>query len=124
MAGGNAIRGTRIGSGPAVGESATAVPAPRVEVAYWCAAGHETRPSFATENADETPETWECRRCGLPAGLDRAHPPQPPQTQPYKTHLAYVKERRTDDDGAVLLEEALSALRERRGADTRPLRGL
>ncbi|MGH3112736.1 MAG: RNA polymerase-binding protein RbpA, partial [Gaiellaceae bacterium] len=32
----------------------------------------------------------------------------------YKTHLAYVKERRSDDEGAALLEEALETLRARR----------
>jgi hypothetical protein len=29
--------------------------------------------------------------------------------------LAYVKERRTDEDGAAILEEALQRLRARRG---------
>jgi hypothetical protein len=33
--------------------------------------------------------------------------------EPYKTHLAYVKERRSDADGAAILDEALSTLRER-----------
>jgi hypothetical protein len=31
--------------------------------------------------------------------------------EPYKTHLAYVKERRTDADGEALLNEALETLR-------------
>jgi hypothetical protein len=35
--------------------------------------------------------------------------------EPYKTHLAYVKERRTEEEAATLLEEALTQLRERRG---------
>ena len=39
--------------------------------------------------------------------------PQAPRVEPYKTHLAYVKERRTDKDGAALLDEALRAMRER-----------
>jgi hypothetical protein len=30
---------------------------------------------------------------------------------PYKTHLAYVKERRTDAEGAKILEDALKKLR-------------
>ncbi|MBO0837115.1 MAG: RNA polymerase-binding protein RbpA, partial [Actinobacteria bacterium] len=40
----------------------------------------------------------------------------------YKTHLAYVKERRNDTDGAAILAEALERLRQapestlRRGA--------
>jgi hypothetical protein len=37
------------------------------------------------------------------------------KTEPYKTHLAYVKERRTDEEAAQLLDEALAQLRQRRG---------
>jgi hypothetical protein len=44
------------------------------------------------------------------------NPPPAPRTEPYKTHLAYVRERRSDADGDALLEEALSRLRARRGA--------
>ena len=64
----------------------------------------------------EVPELWDCPRCGLPAGQDQQNPPAPPRTEPYKTHLAYVRERRSDDDGDAILEEALAALRQRRGA--------
>ena len=45
-----------------------------------------------------------------PAGT-RTTRPGPPHTEPYKTHLAYVKERRTDTDGAAILAEALDRLR-------------
>jgi hypothetical protein len=34
--------------------------------------------------------------------------------EPYKTHLAYVKERRTDEEAAQILDEALTSIRERR----------
>ena len=61
------------------------------------------------------PDVWDCPRCGLPAGRERENPPEAPRNEPYKTHLAYVKERRSDADGAALLEEALAALRARRG---------
>ncbi|MBB5908821.1 hypothetical protein BKA25_003137 [Actinoalloteichus hymeniacidonis] len=71
------------------------------------------RPSFAVE-ADE-PEFWDCPRCGCPAGRDEEQPPAPPRNEPYKTHLAYVKERRSDSDGKAILDEALKRLRERRG---------
>ena len=37
-----------------------------------------------------------------------------PRTIPYKTHLAYVKERRSDAEAATILSEALANLRERR----------
>jgi hypothetical protein len=52
-----------------------------------------------------------CPRCGYPAGRDQANTPAPPKTEPYKTHLAYVRERRTDADGDAILSEALAALR-------------
>ena len=115
MASGNAIRGTRVGSGP-MGESVRGELAPRVRVSYWCAAGHETEALFATDPDTEVPLEWECHDCGLPAGLDKDDPPEAAKTAPYKTHLAYVKERRTDEDGQALLDEALSHLRERRGS--------
>jgi hypothetical protein len=57
------------------------------------------------------PETWDCPRCGYPAGRDQTNTPAPPKTEPYKTHLAYVRERRTDADGDAILSEALAALR-------------
>ena len=34
-----------------------------------------------------------------------------PRVEPYKTHLAYVKERRSDSDGEAILAEALARLR-------------
>jgi len=114
MAGGSAIRGSRVGAGP-MGEAERGEAAPRFWMSYWCSNGHETRPSFAQEAGAVVPELWDCPRCGLPAGQDRENPPAPPKNEPYKTHLAYVKERRSDADGAQLLEEALAALRARRG---------
>ena len=60
------------------------------------------------------PESWDCPRSGLPASMDAENPPAPPKTEPYKTHLAYVKERRSDAEAKDILEEALSTLRQRR----------
>ena len=57
------------------------------------------------------PSCGTARAVGCPAGRDGENPPAPPRTEPYKTHLAYVKERRSDADGAAILEEALSRLR-------------
>ncbi|MDR0366079.1 MAG: RNA polymerase-binding protein RbpA [Bifidobacteriaceae bacterium] len=114
MAGGSAIRGSRVGAGP-IGEDERGEAAARVTISYWCINGHETRPSFVDDALTQVPELWDCPRCGLPAGQDPLSPPEPPRNEPYKTHLAYVKERRSDEDGAVLLNEALAALRARRG---------
>ena len=108
MAGGSAIKGIRVGAGP-MGEAERGEAAPRRRVSFWCARGHESQPSFAADAAP--PTEWECPRCGLPAGPDRDAPPAPPKIEPYKTHLAYVKERRSDEDGATILAEAIAKLR-------------
>lgn len=113
MAGGNAIRGSRVGAGP-MGEAERGDSAPRRLVSYFCSSGHETRPAFAADA--QLPETWDCPRCGLPANMDAENPPPPPKITPYKTHLAYVKERRTDAEAAQILEEAITALRARRAS--------
>lgn len=114
MAGGSAIRGSRVGAGPS-GEAERGESAPRITMSFWCCNGHESRPSFSTEAGEEVPTQWDCPRCGLPAGADRENPPVPLRVEPYKTHLAYVKERRTEADGASILEEALATLRRRGG---------
>ena len=95
-----------------MGEAERGDAAPRHRISFFCANGHETRPSFASEAA--IPTEWDCPRCGLPAGTDKDNPPAAPKVEPYKTHLAYVKERRNDTDGAAILAEALDRLR--RGA--------
>jgi hypothetical protein len=111
VAGGNAIRGTRVGAGP-IGEAERGEAVARRRLAFWCANGHETRISFASDA--DVPELWDCPRCGLPAGTDREEPPPAPRNEPYKTHLAYVKERRSDADGEAILAEALAKLRAQR----------
>jgi rubredoxin len=94
-----------------MGEAERGDSAPRLRISYWCANGHETRPSFAEDSSVQVPDTWDCPRCGLPAGRNNASPPAPPRTEPYKTHLAYVRERRSEADGEAILAEALEKLR-------------
>ena len=95
-----------------MGESERGDAAPRKRISYWCANGHETRPSLAEDAA--VPDLWDCPRCGYPAGQDRQTPPQAPRNEPYKTHLAYVMERRSEEDGEAILAEALEKLRSAR----------
>jgi hypothetical protein len=97
-----------------MGEAERGESAPRNRTSYFCSNGHETAVSFALDA--EVPDQWDCPRCGLPAGQNSAAPPPAPRTEPYKTHLAYVRERRSDADGDALLEEMLTRLRTRRGA--------
>ncbi len=112
--GGSAIRGSRVGAGP-MGEADRGFQAERVERNYYCSNGHATNRAFAANvDAVDIPEQLDCPHCGLPAGQDKDNPPIIAKHEPYKTHLAYVKERRTDDEAKDLLEEAVSAVRERR----------
>ncbi|WP_040164527.1 RNA polymerase-binding protein RbpA [Microbacterium gorillae] len=113
--GGNAIRGTRVGAGP-MGEQDHGFHAERVAISYWDALGNETVRYFAANvPAEEIPETIDSPHSGLPAGQDKDNPPMVAKPEPYKTHLAYVKERRSDEEATSLLEDALTQLRERRG---------
>lgn len=100
-----------MGAGP-VRWSERSEQVPRQMLRYFCANGHVTEPAFAA--GVEPPATWECPHCGGPAGLDEQNPPAARRAEPYKSHLAYVKERRSEEDGQALLAEALAALRQRR----------
>lgn len=102
------IRGSRVGAGPG-GEGERGPSVRRVAVTFWCAIGHSTSPMFA-ESA-EIPVIWDCRGCDRPAGLDPDNPPTRMPVGPFKTHLAYVRERRSDTDAEAILAEALVKLR-------------
>lgn len=118
MSGSNAIRGARVGSGP-MGEKDHGVRADRVAISYWDALGNETVRYFAADVPEEDiPEQIDSPNSGLPAGRDRENPPELAKNEPYKTHLAYVKERRTPEEAEELLDQALQKLRERRGQVT------
>src|SRR3712207_2273679 len=97
-----------------MGEAERGEAAPRRRVPFWCAQGHETQGSFASDA--EVPAVWDCPRCGLPAGQDQGARPPAPRTEPDKTHLAYVGGRRRAADGDALPEEALAKLRALGGA--------
>ena len=94
-----------------MGEAERGEAAPRQTVVYFCAHAHQSVITFAVEA--QIPESWDCPRCGLPASQDCDNPP-PPKIEPYKTHLAYVKERRSDKEAADILAEAIQTLRDRR----------
>ncbi len=99
-----------------MGEKDHGARAERVQISYWDALGNETIRYFAADvSLDEIPEQIDSPTTGLPAGRDRENPPQLLKNEPYKTHLAYVKERRTPEEADELLEAALQKLRARRG---------
>jgi len=95
-----------------MGEAERGEAAPRQNVSYFCSQEHRTLVTFSVE--EQAPETWDCPRCGLQASLDTENPPPPPKIEPYKTHPAYVKERRSDAEAADILDEAIKTLRDRR----------
>jgi hypothetical protein len=92
-----------------MGESERGIMVERVAVTFWCQGGHQTLMRFAA--TAEIPELWDCHDCGSPAGLDAENPPPAVVTAPFKSHLAYVRDRRSDAEAEVLLEEALAKLR-------------
>ena len=115
MASNHAIRGARVGSGP-MGELDHGARVDRIAVSYWDAEGNETVRYFAADvDPSEIPEQIDSPHSGLPAGRDRDNPPVQTKNEPYKTHLAYVKERRTPEEAEELLEAALQKMRHRRG---------
>lgn len=113
--GSSAIRGSRVGAGP-MGEQDHGIHAERIAISYWDALGNETVRYFAANlPEEEIPEIIDCPQSGLPAGRDKDNPPELAKLEPYKTHLAYVKERRTPEEAEQILEDALYQLRVRRG---------
>ncbi|WP_309071156.1 RNA polymerase-binding protein RbpA [Arthrobacter sp.] len=117
---GHAFKGTRIGSGSSTQASGRHLDAERRQsaaertvVSYWCLDGHETRPTFAKLSDAEIPEVWECGRCGRPAGRSPGVELNIDGDEPFKSHLQYVKERRTEAEAARVLEEALAQVRQR-----------
>jgi hypothetical protein len=98
-----------------MGEQYRGFKSERVQRSYYCINGHVQEPMFAAHiDSSEIPDMIDCPNCGMPAGQDKKNPPEIVKHEPYKTHLAYVKERRTSDEAKNLLDEALTSIRERR----------
>lgn len=86
--------------------------AERTAVSYWDCEGNETVRYYAADvPADQIPEIIDSPTTGLPAGRDKNNPPQIAKAEPYKTHLAYVKERRTEEEAVEILADAIERLR-------------
>jgi hypothetical protein len=112
------FRGTRAGVTEGTGSSFESEDhgkaLPRIQISYWCAKGHETRPVFIKLPEDQIPPVWDCRRCGAPASRDgQAAAAADAMDDGYKTHLEYVKERRSGQDAEDVLAGALEKLRAR-----------
>jgi hypothetical protein len=82
-------------------------------VSFWCHAGHVTTVRLVADIA--VPQGWECARCGAAAGPDPGQPPPPSGAGGRgRTHLECLQMRRTPEEGAQALAEALDHLRARR----------
>ena len=81
-----------------MGEAERGEAAPRQAVTYFCSHEHRSVVTFSVDA--QIPDSWDCPKCGLPASMDSENPPPAPKIEPYKTHLAYVKERRSDAEAA------------------------
>ena len=81
-------------------------------MSYWDAEGNETVRYYAADVPDDQiPDIIDSPTTGLPAGRDRNNPPIIAKAEPYKTHLAYVKERRTEEEAQEILADAIERLR-------------
>ena len=105
----NTIRGSRMGAGP-MREADRGEGAPRTPVSFWCASLAPDPPELRRRRSDT-------RDLGVPPGAAAQpakdqHKPAPPRprAEPYRTHLAYVKERRSPAEGEAILAEALARL--------------
>ena len=85
---------------------------PRIRVSYRCAKGHETPLVFARLPEDQIPGVWDCRRCGGTATRDEAQfALEEVPVEGFKSHLEYVKERRSGQHVFGILAGALERLR-------------
>ena len=102
-----AMRGTRVGAGPAGEPDGRVAMVAKVAVLYHCANGHQTTVPFIWTAT--LPPQWECRVCSLPAGTDPLNPPPPVAPNVGEnTHLGRVKSRRSPAEGAALMAESLA----------------
>jgi RNA polymerase binding protein RbpA len=87
-------------------------------VSFWCPDRHETTVRLAADV--RVPPSWECANCGAPAGPDRAMPPLPEPDRHGRSHLDQLLLRRTPEEGARALAEALDRLHAMRAAQASP----
>ena len=103
-----ALRGTRLGAQSFEDERGVEM-APRMQVDYVCAQGHDFSLTFA-HDAD-IPSGWECPRCGA-EGLRRdGGSVEDKLVKPARTHWDMLRERRSIPELEDILTERLELLR-------------
>lgn len=103
-----ALRGTRLGATSYETDSGIDL-APRQEVEYVCANGHQFTMPFSLEA--EVPAVWECRVCGAQALRRDGSAPEEKSTKPVRTHWDMLLERRSLAELEEVLAERLGVLR-------------
>ncbi len=87
-------------------------PAPRQQVEYRTAEGESVFVTFSTEA--EVPAAW-TTKTGQEAVLVNGEKPDHSNDKPQRTHWDMLLERRSIEELEVILNDRLTALRERRG---------
>jgi RNA polymerase-binding protein len=106
-----AMRGTRVGAGPAGEPYDRGFTVAKVVVLYHCANKHQTLVPFIWTATP--PPQWECRVCSQPAETIPIGPPPPDSSRVArylgaKSHLGLVKSRRSPAEGDALMAESLA----------------
>ena len=103
-----ALRGTRLGATSYETDSGIDL-APRQDVDYICANGHQFAMPFSLEA--EVPAVWECRICGAQALRRDGAAPEEKSGKPVRTHWDMLLERRSLAELEEVLAERLNVLR-------------
>jgi RNA polymerase-binding protein len=103
-----ALRGTRLGATSYESDSGIDL-APRQEIEYICANGHQFSMPFSMEA--EVPAIWECRVCGAQALRRDGAAPEEKAGKPVRTHWDMLLERRSLTELEEVLAERLGVLR-------------
>ena len=103
-----ALRGTRLGATSYETDSGIDL-APRQDVDYICANGHQFAMPFSLEA--EVPAVWECRICGAQALRRDSAAPEEKSGKPVRTHWDMLLERRSLAELEEVLAGRLGVLR-------------
>lgn len=103
-----ALRGTRLGATSYETDSGIDL-APRQDVDYICANGHQFAMPFSMEA--EVPAVWECRICGAQSLRRDSAAPEEKSGKPVRTHWDMLLERRSLAELEEVLAERLGVLR-------------
>jgi transposase-like protein len=104
------LRGSRLGTTSYETDRDTDL-APRRDVVFDCAVGHETVVPMSTDA--EIPARWECRTCGAPALQRDGVTQESTAGKTVRTHWDMLRERRSLDDLEDVLTERLAELHQR-----------